>query len=1430
MAFDQRTRNRLQKFVNDARNLLTEEFTRQLQATYGLDPKAGSVAAVDSLTQLDNRQRQTANVLRDTLAHYLATTHGKGEKDRTKQALSRIVREQAFTVLNRLAALRMAEARGFLLETIAKGYNAKGFQLYKQLAGSSLGETGEAYRNYLYSVFDEFSLDLAVLFDRHSAQGRLFPRESALLELLDLINHHEIEPLWAEDETIGWIYQYFNSQEERKKMRAESQAPRNSRELAVRNQFFTPRYVVEFLTDNTLGRIWYEMTQGKTSLIDSCRYLVRRPTEVFLKPGELAPEQEKAAGEAEALSQEELLKQPVYIPHRAIKDPRCIRMLDPACGSMHFGLYAFDLYERIYEEAWQLEAELGAEAFVREDDLKPLHQCYESFESYRTEIPRLIIEHNIHGVDIDPRAVQIAGLSLWQRAQRAWQQQGIKPKQRPVVRKSNIVCAEPMPGEKALLQEFSNSLNPPVLGQLLEAVFDKMELAGEAGTLLKIEEEIQSSIHEARSQWQTRSGANSVGDMFPAELDQATPQKELGFDISGVDDETFWDGAEQLILVALSDYADKAELKADQKRLFVEDAAKGFAFIDLCRKRFDVVLMNPPFGRRSEKSKKYYDDAYSTFKPDIGLAFVDKNSDALVRGGKLGALTSRTFLSGNTFNGWRQDKLYKTKPLTLLADLGIGVLDDAMVETAAYVISNQKSDDSIFIRALETRKKQEHIAHSISSLKTGVAAEKTFFVRLHSLSKFPLAIAAYWIPEKLLKVIHDSGTLLDYKAATKHGVQTTDDFQFMRLCWEVPNRELSGPSKRWPTLAKGGEYSPYIDNLHLCVDWLGSGEKLRAYLAKKRLETQGSADWTPWMNSHEYYFQEGLTFPARTASDFSPRILPKGCVFTASGQALLFKQHSHALCYLAASFTRSFKLIVEAFVGSGDNSVSGSAANTYRTGLVNALPVPYELNNDQLADYGFKLIQLASLFQKVDETSRHFAPEIDVGLGNEIGKMIEKQVEKSVSATVEALDLLFDIDRKAQDLFGLDTETILELFGPHPCEYPEEEVSEKELELFELADDALIQAAIEKHGTKRQFTKKAYFFNRRFELLCHVLEKHPSSIASGLLRSKAYLHFWPAAYRSLASWLMGIILGRWDEGVFHQAKELEIWNELGEYFVSSHETVGILEQIYGEGLRLDRSSEEKISVIWGNVEKFKAGLSDGLGNKTLEEYFSKTSLFFSHHYSSYSESRRNAPIYWPLQTPSGSYTLWVYYHRLSEQTLYTCVNDFVEPKLQQVEQDINTLRGKAVRNRQEEKDLEKLSDLAIDLRDFRDEMLRIAKFWKPNLNDGVQITAAPLWKLFQHKAWQKKLKETWERLEKGDYEWAHLAYSIWPERVLRKCHQDRSLAIAHDVEDTFWHEVEVPVMRGKKATGETKLEWQPKELTDDELDALIQAKIKEMRA
>ena len=141
MAFDQTTRNRLQRFVNDARRVLEEEFTRQLQSDYGMDPNDGKIEELSSLRHINDAQRESARILRDTLAHYCA-----GGELGAKQGLDRILREQAFTVLNRLAALRMAEARGLLVESVGNGFQAKGFQLYARLAGTALGETADAYR------------------------------------------------------------------------------------------------------------------------------------------------------------------------------------------------------------------------------------------------------------------------------------------------------------------------------------------------------------------------------------------------------------------------------------------------------------------------------------------------------------------------------------------------------------------------------------------------------------------------------------------------------------------------------------------------------------------------------------------------------------------------------------------------------------------------------------------------------------------------------------------------------------------------------------------------------------------------------------------------------------------------------------------------------------------------------------------------------------------------------------------------------------------------------------------------------------------------------------------------------------------------------------------------------------------------------------
>jgi len=633
VAFDQSTRNRLQKLVSDCRKLLSEEFSIQLQQTYGIDPNSGEVASLERLSHLSDRDRQTAQLLRDTLAHYLAVD--EDEKDHRTLAIGRIIREQAFTVLNRLAALLMMEARGLLVAAVvSQGQQSQAFELYKMVAGSSLGETGEAYRTFLFSLFDEFAIDLPALFDRCAAQGRLFPREPALLAVLEALNHHEIQPLWAEDETIGWIYQYFNSKEERKAMRDASQAPRNSRELAVRNQFFTPRYVVEFLVDNTLGRLWFNATGGQTELRERCQYLLVKPDE-----------QPQASAR--------------------LRDPRTLKLLDPACGSMHFGLYAFDLFLQLYQEAWDWEQTHGPGSLdvstQPSANLLPLCQSYLDREAYLRDVPRLIVEHNIYGVDIDPRAAQIASLALWLRAQRAWHDAGVKAQQRPDVGRGHVVAAVAPPAERELRQQFAVSLDKRD-AELFEKTLQLLKGLPELGVLLQVERELPSLI----SQVYVGTGTG----LFAAEEQES------------------WERAEARLRAALREFAQAAK-STYQGRLFAQDALEGLRLIDLCREVFDVVVMNPPFGALAASTKDRLIKAYPRSKNDLLAIFVERGLELLRAGGRLGAITSRTCFFLSTFQKWREEVLLEMASPQAMADFGYGVMDDAMVEAAAYVLERK---------------------------------------------------------------------------------------------------------------------------------------------------------------------------------------------------------------------------------------------------------------------------------------------------------------------------------------------------------------------------------------------------------------------------------------------------------------------------------------------------------------------------------------------------------------------------------------------------------------------------------------------------------------------------------------------------------------------------------------------------------------------
>ncbi len=246
----------------------------------------------------------------------------------------------------------------------------------------------------------------------------------------------------------------------------------------------------------------------------------------------------------------------------------------------------------------------------------------------------------------------------------------------------------------------------------------------------------------------------------------------------------------------------------------------------------------------------------------------------------------------------------------------------------------------------------------------------------------------------------------------------------------------------------------------------------------------------------------------------------------------------------------------------------------------------------------------------------------------------------------------------------------------------------------------------------------------------------------------------------------------------------------------------------GHPFDIEDRVRQVLQAVGGNVdsgqwEAIEHEACTNLGVRSLRDYFRKPIGFFTDHLRRYSKSRRKAPIYWPLSTPSGSYTVWVYYHSLTGQTLYTAINDFVEPKLKLVGRESAALRNKgSARSRNEEKEFEELQAFELELIELRDTLLKLAPAYKPNHDDGVQISAAPLWSLFRHKPWQKVLKDTWAKLEKGDYDWAMLTMNYWPERVREKCKTDKSLAIAHGLEDLYVEPEAAP----KKARGKKKNE------------------------
>lgn len=1284
----------IERFVSAAKNLLMQNVTEMLQQWYGIWAD-GHTIGVEQLPSQDTDIVHTARMLRDRLQHLMAALPDTAaDADKERQAVGQLVAEQAFTQLNRFCALRMCEERDLIMESIRGGYESAGFMAYDSIAQNVGASRYERYRCYLLSVFDELSIELPAVFDRFSPFGLLFPDESTLMKLLELINDSQLSAwfdeqnavtvnFWKEDETLGWMFQDYNSLEERRKMREASNKPRNSREMAVRNQFFTPEYVVRFLTDNSLGRIWYEMTRGESRIgEEQCRYMIRRPGEP--------------------------------LEERKLKEPTEILSLDPTCGSMHFGLYLYEVYEYIYMDAWDHQPSL----------LQKYREVH-TRESFCREVPKLILENNIYGCEIDPRALQIAALSLWLRAQKSYSQMNLDAAERPLITRSNLVLAEAMPGNKRLLKGLMDEFDKP-MQRLLTTIWNKMKYVGEAGLLFKMEKEISDDIEYLRKNW-SKVNQNRNANIFDSEERRAeiAAANEARTELRHHKDEFFEEIAERL-QTALQELSSRlSEEEGYENALFSEDATRGFAFIELCQKRFDCIVMNPPFGEGSEHTSQYMNDNYPAWSKNLVCAFFDRMQEMLDDEGLVGAIFDRTVLIKSIYVDFRKHNLCGT--IKYCADTGWGVLD-ANVETAVLIVdSEQTNKQGIFINVYDEDPaiKGEKL-FDILNVKSRDVSPHIYSAKSLDFMALPNSVIGYYFDRAIIEYFKHRSIVqygFEAKGGNKFHVQL-----FVRLFYEVEKSKIFEP------VAGNGKFSHFYATYRDMAEWKDNGIRVRAMNLIRNPEAQKTIG--------VYYGERGEVLDAQ---------ILKPNMFTTQGYiGIPANNKLHGFICLAFINSILSQYILNLYSG-------GHKMTTY----VNQIPMPdYATRQSDIERIVNAIIDIKRKWFSLDETNLEYH-----------GLIAQMHIDTTIDA---ALD-------KMQEQLTADYTRYEEL------------VKENDDLWMDLAD-------IDRDSEFRQ-TLNDYKARRPYEELLSI----DGASSQNVIDKKVMA-------QEIVMELVGMAFGRWNTAY---AKGEQAIPEFGDVFdalpfmpvVSQGEaacpaqldvpTDGILTNNSDSSLSLASHVREVMHYLWADrADDMEYELCQLIGCKSLQAYLASPTGFFDYHFKRYTKSRRKAPIYWLLASEDGTVDYWVYYPKLSKNTLPQLII-----RLREQQEQLRTRLNAALAAHDKTQESQIRAEQE-QVEGMMDELNRIlAAGYVPNHDDGVPVTAAPLLHLAASRPWRVECEKNLELLEKGDYDWSHLAMSMYPARVTQKAKKDWCMALTHGLEHICENKPKEKKARKKKGEG-----------------------------
>ena len=806
----------------------------------------------------------------------------------------------AATFLNRLVMLRLLEAPGpdgtpamRSPAVVTGGWESRGYKDFRELAPARVrGDATEGFSFLLRLVYADLAMELPGLYGDAGVADLVPIPPATLRHAIEALDDPRLASCWTDDMTLGWVYQYWNDPE-REALDAKINAGGKiePHEIASKTQLFTERYMVDWLLQNSLDPMWLAICKkhGWTPDVEADGTLAT------LEARRVEWRAKREAGEVSLtdlmpLHTDAERRWAYYVPQplsddavaKASESVRDLKIIDPAVGSGHFLVVTVGLLFALYRE----EARHRGLA----DDPEWTDKA----------IIERILEYNLHGIDLDPRAVQIAAAALWFAGRQI--SRDARPRRLNLVA-SNLRLASLPNDDPALVKlrsEVDRDIGMP--GELVDSIIHALRGADSLGSLLRVDRALDEAIARHERAIADRPVAVQRG-LFGDDPKPAR-QTKIEFDATA---------ARRSLLDRLESFLTRHTGSDDLGlRLAGEQLAAGVRFVRIVREGFfDLVVANPPYQGTSKMAEaRYVEQQYPLGKADLYAAFLLRGLELVREGGVSAMLTMRNWMFIQQYKDLRA-RLLTSCGLRAIGDFDRGAFEDVpdeIVAVSASVLTRCRAITAAIAVCPTPRSDRSRDIDRTGRKRaaTLVHAGRHEFSTT-ALASVPDSPVIYWWAKSRLKAYASCEKLGD-SSPGKFGINLGNNARFTLLPWEpAANSFASIPINssvsvnaadhnfaRYLMGARGVEWLDAVDNI---VRWRSRGLEVKLFAEHR----YGS--YTRKVTNESFFFRPGVAF-VTVGAKFGARIHRWKCVIDGSGSSLYPRDTWQTLLLLNSSFAR----------------------------------------------------------------------------------------------------------------------------------------------------------------------------------------------------------------------------------------------------------------------------------------------------------------------------------------------------------------------------------------------------------------------------------------------------------------------------------------------------------------------------------------------